>query len=246
MGAKARGGRLRKWSGVFRRWPMHPQWLLGGREEREALHNAFSSLSGVVVDVGCADGRASKFLPEGCTYIGVDYPGTAVGLYGTRPDAFADARQLPFGDGSVDGVILKDVLEHIDGPQAALRECARVARTGGILVLWMPFMYPVHDAPHDYQRFTRHGLESYLAEAGFEVVEVSGVPKPARTAGLLMSLALADACEQVVARQRLWLPLLPILVALIVVVNLSAWVLGLVPAGGFMPAFNRVVAVRRG
>ena len=246
MGAKARGGRVRRWAGAFRRWPVHPQWLLGGREERTALRDAFSSLSGIVVDIGCADGRAAKFLPEGCTYVGIDYPGTALGLYGTRPDAFADARALPFGDASVDGVVLKDVLEHVEGPWAALRECARVTRAGGTLVLWMPFLYPVHDAPHDYQRFTRHGLERYLAEAGFDVAGMSGVPKPALTAGLLMSLALADACEQIVTRRRLWLPLLPVLAALIVVVNLSACVLGLVPAGGFMPAFNRVVAVRRG
>lgn len=209
------------------------------------MHDALGALSGIIVDVGCADRRISKFIPDGCRYVGVDYPGTAVGLYGTRPDVFGDARQLPFHDGAVDGVILKDVLEHVRGPQAALNECARVARPGGILVVWMPFMYPVHDAPHDYQRFTEHGLAGYLDEAGFDLLRTSNVLTPIRTAGLLASLALADSCEQIIGRNRLWLPLLPVFVAMIGAVNLAAFALGRSPASGFMPAFNRVIAVRR-
>lgn len=246
MEAKVRGGRLREWAGAFRRWPFHPQWLLGRRKEREALRKALAPLSGLVVDIGCADRRASGYLPDGCTYVGIDYPRTALSLYGTRPDVFADARRLPFRDGSINGVILKDVLEHVEGPHTALRECARITRPGGMLVLWMPFMYPVHDAPHDYQRFTQHGLAAYLADAGFDVVDISGVLKPIATAGLLASLALADACEQIATRKRILLPLVPVLVALIAFANMAAFVLGILPGGGFMPAFNRLIAVRRG
>jgi SAM-dependent methyltransferase len=246
MGTKARGGRIRRLAGAFRHWPIHPQWLLGGREEREALREACRSLSGKIVDIGCADKRASRFLPPGCDYIGIDYPGTATGLYGTRPDAFADARNLPFRDASVDGIVLKDVLEHIDGPRTALRECARILRPGGTMVLWMPFMYPVHDAPHDYQRFTEHGLSACLGDAGFDVAASSRVLKPIVTAGLLASLALADSCERIMARQRWLLPLVPALVVLIALVNLLAFAFGALPGSGFMPAFNRVVAVRRG
>jgi SAM-dependent methyltransferase len=203
-------------------------------------------LSGTIVDIGCADRRTSNFLPQGCDYIGIDYPGTATGLYGTRPDVFADARHLPLRDASIDGIVLKDVLEHIDGPRAALRECARILRPGGTMVLWMPFMYPVHDAPYDYQRFTEHGLEASLGEAGFDVAASSRVLKPIVTAGLLASLALADSCERIMARQRWLLPLVPALVLLIALVNVLAFALGALPASGFMPAFNRVVAVRRG
>lgn len=237
---------MRRWASGFRRWPIHPQWLLGAREERRALRAAFESFSGLVVDIGCADRRAAAYLPDGCRYLGVDYPGTAVPLYGTRPDVFADARRLPFGDGVVDGIILKDVLEHIDGPCAALRECARIARPGAVLVVWMPFMYPVHDAPHDYQRFTQYGLTAYLGESGFQVLQASVVLRPIATAGLLSSLALADSCEQIVARERWLLPIVPLFAVLIAAVNVAAWVLSALPGtGGFMPAFNRVVAVRQ-
>lgn len=226
---------------------MHPQWLLGAREERRALRAAFGSFSGLVVDIGCADRRAAAYLPDGCQYVGVDYPGTAVALYATRPDVFADARCLPLGDATVDGIILKDVLEHVDGPHAALRECARIARPGAVLVAWMPFMYPVHDAPHDYQRFTEHGLAAYLGESGFQVRDASTVLKPIAAAGLLASLALADSCEQIAARKRWLLPVVPLLALLITAVNVAAWMLSCLPGShGFMPAFNRVVAVRRG
>lgn len=182
-----------------------------------------------------------------CAYVGVDYPGTAVALYGTRPDVFADAKQLPFGDATVDGVILKDVLEHVDGPHAALRECARIARPGAIMVVWMPFMYPVHDAPHDYQRYTHFGLEAYLEEAGFRIREASTVLKPMATAGLLAAIALGDCCEQILAQRRWLLPITPLLALSIAVVNILALAFSVLPGSrGFMPAFNRVVAVRRG
>lgn len=237
---------MRRWAGMFRGWPIHPQWLLRGGEERRALREAFASLSGVIVDIGCADRHASKFLPGGCDYIGLDYPGTATSLYGTRPDVFADARNLPLLDASVDGIVLKDVLEHVEGAQDALRECGRVARAGGRLVLWMPFMYPVHDAPHDYQRFTEHGLAAYLDEAGFDIIAASTALGPVTTAGLLSSLALADSCEQIATRKRWLVPLIPVLVMMIAIVNMLAFVLGALPGSRFMPAFNRVIAVRRG
>lgn len=246
MSEQARGGRLRTWAGALRRWPVHPQWLLGGREEAAALHEAFSGFSGVVVDIGCADRRASRCLPSGCEYVGLDYPRTAIGLYGSRPDVFGDARRLPFGDRSVDAVVLKDVLEHVQGPHAALEECARILRPGGSLVVWMPFMYPVHDAPHDFQRFTSHGLAAYLVEAGFDVSRASRVLPPVRTAGLLACLALADSCERITSRTWWCLPVVPLLVGLICLVNLAAFALGWLPGSGFMPAFNRVVAIRRG
>lgn len=210
------------------------------------MREAFAGLSGTVVDIGCADRRIARYLPAGCDYIGLDYPGTALGLYGTRPDLFADARRLPFADRSIDGIILKDVLEHVAGPQLALAECARVLRPGGVVVVWMPFMYPVHDAPHDYQRFTEHGLAAYLRENGFDVSRCSQVLAPVGTACLLGCLALADCCEQALACRRWWLyPAVPLLMAAICAINVMGWLFGRLPGSDFMPAFNRVAAVRR-
>jgi len=240
-----KGGRLRFLVARFRNWPIHPQWLLNTEREKRDLSQALSGFAGTVLDIGCADGRLARMLPPGCRYIGVDYPDTAVGMYRTRPAVFADAGRLPFADASVDCAILKDVLEHVRRPEAALAEIARVVRPGGKLLLWIPFLYPIHDAPHDYQRFTEHGLATYLASDGFEVDRIKPVLRGVETAGLMASLALADACEQIVARKPLLVPMVPVLATLVLIVNLAARGFAWLPATNFMPAFYRLVAVRR-
>lgn len=42
---------------------------------------------------------------------------------------------LPYGDASVDTVVLPQILEHVPNPQAMLDECARVLKQGGHLVI---------------------------------------------------------------------------------------------------------------
>lgn len=240
-----RGGGLRTLLRALRRWPLHPQWLLDEADQDRELSRALSSFEGTVLDVGCANARLSKLLPAECRYVGLDYPGTALALYGTRPHVFGDACRLPFADASIGAVILKDVLEHVRGPELALAEIARVTRPDGRLLLWIPFLYPIHDAPHDYQRFTRHGLSAYVGGHGFQVMRIATVLGGVETAGLMASLALADACEQIVARRRVLLPLVPLLGALVLVCNLAARCLSWLPRSQFMPAFYRVDAVRK-
>jgi hypothetical protein len=106
-------------------------------------------------------------------------------------------------------------------------------------------MYPIHDAPHDYQRFTEHGLRAYLAGHGFEVENLKPVLHNIEAAALLTCLALADAGEQILARKQILLfPMLPILGCLVLITNLVARGLAWLPGTCFMPAFYRLVAIR--
>lgn len=235
---------IRRWIGALRRWPVHPQWLLSVSREQRELQSALAPLRGRVLDIGCADKHVAARLPEGCSYIGLDYPDTAIAMYRTRPDVFADAGHMPFPDGCMQAVILKDVLEHVCGPQRALAEIGRVLCDGGKLVLWMPFMYPIHDAPHDFQRFTEHGLRAYLAGHGLHVVELKPILKPVATASLMCCLAFADMAETILLRRRWLLPLLPVLALLVLLTNLAGKIWSWLPASNFMPAFYRVLAVR--
>lgn len=225
---------------------MHPQWLLSTRDEARQLTETLVRLEGTILDIGCADRRLSKLLPTDCRYIGLDYPTTATGMYGTQPDLFADAARLPFGDASIDGVILKDVLEHVRHPEKALGEISRVVRPGGHLVLWMPFLYPIHDAPYDYQRFTEHGFRAYLAGHGFEVESMNPVLRSIETAGLMGCLAFADAGEQILVQRKFHLfPILPVLGGLVLFANIAARCFAWLPGTHFMPAFYRLVATRK-
>ncbi len=236
---------IRRWIAKIRVLPLHPQWLLAVSGEEHALREALSHLRGRVLDIGCADRRLAGWLPAGCSYIGLDYPSTATSMYHTRPDVFGDARVLPFPDGGIHGAIIKDVLEHVPGPETALAELGRVMEPGATLVLWMPFIYPIHDAPYDFQRYTEHGHREYLARYGFEVTQLQPVLSPVETASLMLCLACADAGEQILLRRPWLLPLLPVLASLVLLANLLGKGLSWLPATRFMPAFYRVLAVRR-
>ena len=235
---------IRQWIGKIRKLPLHPQWLLAVSGEARALTAALSGLHGRVLDIGCADRRLAKLLPQGCEYIGLDYPDTAVNMYHTRPDVFADARGLPFATAGIQGVIFKDVLEHVRGPERVLAEIGRVLEPGGTLVLWMPFIYPIHDAPYDFQRYTEHGLEAYLADHGLKMTELLPVLTPVETAALLLCLAFADSAEQILLKRRWLLPLVPVLALFVLMTNLMGKALSWLPATRFMPAFYRLLAVR--
>jgi SAM-dependent methyltransferase len=230
---------------MFRRWPIHPQWLLGAGRSEHDIRSALAGREGLVADVGCSDRKLSRFIGPNATYVGLDYPTTATGLYSTKPDVFANAESLPLRDRSIDVLIAKDVLEHVERPEQALREAARVLRAGGCLILWIPFMYPIHDAPFDFQRFTEHGLGRRLAAAGFDLKGMNGVGRPIETAALLACLSLADAAERILAQRRSLLPLVPFIAVSILCVNLAGWCLRFLPATNFMPFTYRVIAERR-
>lgn len=68
-------------------------------------------------------------------------------------DLVADAQRLPIAAGSLDNIVLFDVLHHLEFPMLFLREAARVLRPGGRLVMAEPAITMV-SGPF-YQRFHR-------------------------------------------------------------------------------------------
>lgn len=85
-------------------------------------------------------------------------------------DLAADlAQPLPLPDAAFDTVILSDVLEHVPEPRHLWSEMARLLRPGGCVLLNVPFLYGLHELPHDYGRYTRFALQRMAEQAGFEV-----------------------------------------------------------------------------
>lgn len=217
--------RLRSWLAPLRRTPLHPQWLVL-RAAAAGLRAAAACCRGRVLDIGCAGAAVRPWLPAGVSYLGLDYFATAVGWYRTRPRVFGDGQRLPFASGSFDTVLLLDVLEHLPEPRACLLEIRRVLATGGRVVVQVPFLYPVHDAPLDFRRWTLHGLRSLAGGSGFTVAEQAFLGKPAETAALLGNLALAQTALNWLKRGNplaVSLLLLPLAVPLL---NLAGWALG--------------------
>jgi len=81
----------------------------------------------------------------------------------------AFGEHLPYADASVDMVICGAVLEHVKEPSKIITEIHRVLKLGGRMYVDMPFLYPFHSAPSDYNRLTLEGLE-YLCK-DFQEIE---------------------------------------------------------------------------
>lgn len=208
---------LRNWIRIFARTPLHPQWLLGGRR----IPAGIKAASGTLLDVGAGDRWIAQHLRAGVDYIALDYPATGRDLYGARPDVFADARMLPFADAVFDGAICLEVLEHVSDPALVVAEIARVIRPGGTVWLSMPFLYPLHDAPYDFQRYTEFGLRRDIERAGMRVIALRRTNHALRAAGVLACLAVAGSIEARAGLLR-WV-LLPFAAAIVLTINLLAW-----------------------
>jgi SAM-dependent methyltransferase len=76
-------------------------------------------------------------------------------------------------DDSADTVVAFSVIEHLHRPQCLLAESFRMLRSGGSLVLQVPWQWGVHEAPYDYWRFTPYGLTRMLEQTGFVEVEIA-------------------------------------------------------------------------
>ncbi|MGH7437508.1 MAG: class I SAM-dependent methyltransferase [Polyangiaceae bacterium] len=133
--------------------------------------------SGRMLDVGCGDKPYEAFFrPYVTEYVGVEheasFAATRASRNGRGPDVVYDGRTLPFGDGAFDTVLSVQVLEHTPEPQQLVDEMARVLAPRGTLILTAPFSFRLHEEPHDYFRYSPHGLRAMLARAGLEVVQV--------------------------------------------------------------------------
>jgi SAM-dependent methyltransferase len=161
----------RAWRAVTQRAPgrcsfWRFNWLIH-HQAIAALMRARPHAHGVLLDVGCgAKPFARWFRGHVTAYLGTDL--TASPYLGTaRPEVFARAERLPFRAGSIDTVLGLSMLDHLPEPSRLLEEAHRVLRPGGILLLEFPQMVPLHDAPHDYFRYTRYGAAWLLERSGF-------------------------------------------------------------------------------
>lgn len=95
-------------------------------------------------------------------------------LHGNKlVDVYSDLNdKLNFIDLSFDTVLLTDVLEHIYHPAKLLSEIQRVLKPGGKVIIAVPFLYRIHEQPHDYFRYTEYSLVKLCHEAGLKIIKL--------------------------------------------------------------------------
>ena len=99
-------------------------------------------------------------------------------------DLVGDGTNIPLVDASVDTVTANAVIEHVSDPVRLVSEMHRVLRPGGHAQLMIPFVFPFHAFPADYQRYTERGIMELLRN--FERIELSVLTGP--TSALLIAL----------------------------------------------------------
>ena len=167
-------------------WVTHPrrlERLYHQRRERDTRRLVERHLhSSVVVDLGCGTGLITRHLPPDSLAVDINTWNLARVMEhanDARP-LQADAERLPLRDGSVDSLVACEVLEHLPHPEAMLRECWRVLKTGGVFIgsvpsrhlVWRLRRYLLSTCPQSepfHHNYARAALAGLLERAGFRI-----------------------------------------------------------------------------
>ena len=128
-----------------------------------------------ILDLGSGGSSYSRFFPN---RLSVDIDPDR------KPDIVADAHHLPFKDNEFEVVLSTEMLEHVKNPFQVERELHRVTAPGGMLILSTRFVFPLHDTPHDYWRYTKYGLQELFQK--WEIIELVGETQNFSTIGALL------------------------------------------------------------
>jgi len=74
-------------------------------------------------------------------------------------------------DATYDAIFSAQVLEHVADPGSYVRECGRVLKKGGLILLSTHGLFLEHKCPNDYYRWTSQGLEELFRAHGFEILD---------------------------------------------------------------------------
>jgi SAM-dependent methyltransferase len=142
----------------------------------EAVKIAVLLFSGDVLDIGCGYMPYREIVlatPGVNKYIGLDFKKNDI--YRNKPDLTWDGRIIPLQDNTVHSAMATELFEHCPEPELVIKEIVRVLCPGGILFFTIPFLWPLHDVPHDQYRYTPFSIERHLANAGFHEIHLQAM-----------------------------------------------------------------------
>lgn len=133
-----------------------------------------------LLEIGCGTGHNLDMLRKFGRLDAIELDDSARALASRRlGHAVADAAlpELPgVPDRTYHLIALLDVLEHVDGDEAALRSIADKLAPGGSILVTVPayqWMWSAHDEAHHHKRrYSRRGLRSVAEAAGLKVDKI--------------------------------------------------------------------------
>lgn len=135
---------------------------------------------GKLADLGCGNVPFFHVYKEYVSEnICVDWPGSL------HKNEYLDYecdlnKPLPLESNQFDTIVISEVLEHIANPELIWQEMTRILKPGGKIILSVPFLYKIHEAPHDYFRYTEFALKNFAHKNNLTIVALKpfgGLPE---------------------------------------------------------------------
>ncbi len=146
--------------------------------ELAAIYYAHFAGAKTILDAGCGTGDFGRLRPSPAIEVhGVDVDARAIAEASQHERAVCvdlDRAPLPYADATFDGVLAKDIFEHVQDPGELASEICRVMQPGGVLVASVVMARP-HRVWADYTHlrgFTQRSARLLLEDAGFRVEAV--------------------------------------------------------------------------
>lgn len=167
-------------------WPL---WRWNGLAS-EAHYLRFMTLAneprGALLDVGCGGGRFLRRMQKRGWHVeGSDFDEQATKKVTSRYDIkthVGDLSQCAIASDSFDVITMSQTIEHLYTPEQTLKECLRILKPGGLLVMTTPNVSSIAatefgaywrgwEAPRHLHLFSVKSLAQLTQRVGFEVIE---------------------------------------------------------------------------
>ena len=133
--------------------------------------------SGEILDIGGKkENKRGNFDPNKFTnvksweYLNIDPT--------TKPDYLMDLSDLGSIKKKFDFVLICEVFEHIENPEQLIIDANKLLKENGRLIISMPFLYPNHADPNDYQRWTKDKFHLELKKSNLllnDIISMGGL-----------------------------------------------------------------------
>lgn len=143
-----------------------------------AIKENLPELKDSLLDIGCGKMPYKEYILQNSNvkkYVGLDIEGAIIYDANIKPDFTWDGINMPFADNSFDCAFGTEVLEHCPNPEIILKEVVRILKSNGSFFFTVPFLWNLHEVPHDEYRYTPFSLKRHLENSGFTSIEINAL-----------------------------------------------------------------------